>query len=243
MRWIESTFPPGTFVVTESYGPELLDPTTYWKLDRDVRAAVRARKPLYAVQPLPMFQLHPERTAPFYDLDLYGDADLVITTSDVRERYEEDAERFPAQLAFYAELDRRLVSVREFREGPGPVLRVYRSPEARPAFARRGLASGIRPIESGHELSGWEAHFYSSLGINYEMFGFREEAGAAYELGLHYPRPDEPGLHRSLALGLARALTARGDTVAARAVLEREEAAATIELDREAIRAFREALR
>lgn len=192
-EWIEKNIPAGSFIAVEVYGPELLGPHILALLAEDVRGRVLERKrdtPNYAVQPIPMFSTLPERSGPFYDLSLYEVADIVITSSMVRYRYEQDPVRFKRQIAFYAELEVEFERVREFvpDERPGPTIIVYRNPRNRVPFGGRNAVHPPRQVVGVSEVgSGGEELFYKNLGMNYEVFGHYEEALAAYDLAFRYP--------------------------------------------------------
>ncbi len=60
--WIESNVAPGSFLVMEAWGPDLLEPIDLWSLAPDVRDRFleRSPRPLYAILNLPSFQVMPE---------------------------------------------------------------------------------------------------------------------------------------------------------------------------------------
>ncbi len=197
-EWIEANIPSGSFVATEMYGPELFGPHLISMLEDDVRQRVIERMknvPNYAVQPIPMYSLKPERAEVFYDLSLYGIADVVVTSSMVKSRYLKEPLRFRRQVAFYEDLEREFEAVEEFVPNgrPGPTLTVYRNPRHRVPFGRRGTVEPPRPFSHGRETSsGSEELFLKNLGVNYEVFGYHREALAAYDLAFQYPiiRPE-----------------------------------------------------
>jgi 4-amino-4-deoxy-L-arabinose transferase-like glycosyltransferase len=215
--WIEANLPTGTFIVTEWLGPEFLTPIVLWQLEAEVRSRVIAQsgKPIYAVQMLPMYQVSPERSSPYYDFRHYRDADLVITSSGVRSRYSKDPDRFPAQLAFYDTLDTVYQRLSEFKieGGSSPTITVYKNPKStRPFGGRKPVGSPVVLENLTPDLlSGEEASLYYSLGLNYETFNFHEQALEAYTLGLRYPMIKH-GIFLSLAVSKTRVFLNLGRT-------------------------------
>ena len=139
-EWIEANIPSGAFIVTESYGPELMGPQILLSLDKGIRAALlerTAERPQYAVQPIPMMQVYPERTDVFYDLRLYQDADLIVTSSAITSRYLKEPARFQGHIAFYRDLEKEFVEIIEFEGGSGPRITIYKTRERKAPFAGR----------------------------------------------------------------------------------------------------------
>ncbi len=211
-EWIETNVPTGAFIVMESYGPELLTPHLYLSLESEIRSALIERtadRPQYAVQPLPMLQVYPERTAVFYDMRLYPDADIFITSSAITSRYYREPERFPEHLAFYGDIGKRCVEIGEFRGGTGPVVTLYRVRGRSVPFGRRRSVEGPRQLRPAVALSGIEALFYSNLGANYLALRFYEEANACYDLAFGYGMA-RPFWFSEIVIGKTRALMALG---------------------------------
>ncbi len=212
-RWIEARCPTGTFVLVEPRGPDFFDTVEFVRLDSDVRAKVGAdlqKRIVLAELQLPMFQVGPERSAPFYDLALYPDADLVMTTSGVRSRYLRDPARFPQQVAFYADLDARFRRVQEFgHDAHGdPDLVLYANPSAGKPFALRDAPIGPKAlVRKDGAPPAEEAYFYFVWGLDYETFGFMDEALCAYRIAQTYP-PSREGLSKSLDAAVERCLAA-----------------------------------
>ncbi len=208
-RWIEAHCPTGTLLLTEPHGADYFDMAEFARLDADVRA--RAREPLgkrvvVAEVQLPVFQVMPERSAPFYDLSLYQDADLVLTSRDVRQRYEQDPARFPKQLAFYDSLETRFRKIEEFRSSPSaePEIVVYANPGAGKPFAYRDDVVGPTPLARAERSPpADEAYFYFVWGVNYESFGFLDDALRAYEIAATYPMTRD-GLPETVAAAIVR---------------------------------------
>jgi Dolichyl-phosphate-mannose-protein mannosyltransferase len=77
-----------------------------------------------------------------YDPRLLAGADFVLTTGLVRGRFENDPDRYPAQMRFYALLDSTAERVAHFvpeRGDAGPEIEIYRlGPAAKAAFAALG---------------------------------------------------------------------------------------------------------
>jgi 4-amino-4-deoxy-L-arabinose transferase-like glycosyltransferase len=212
-EWIEAHIPSGAFIVAESYGPELLSPHALLSVGREIRTEALERladRPQYAVQPIPMLQVYPERSAAFYDLNLYLDTDLFITTSAVRARYLAEPARFPRQAAFYDSLEAGFLKLREFvpSGGPGPAIALYERRGFSVPFAGRSAVFGPRPLRTT-TLSGVEALFYKNLGVNYEAFGFHEQAIACYDFAFGYEMA-RPAWYVDVVLGKLRCLRALG---------------------------------
>jgi hypothetical protein len=211
LLWIRAHVPEGAFVASESYGPVLAS-FTLPDLMGDVAPALAGhphRPPIYAVQTLPMMQVAPERSATFYDVGLYRDADLVIVTSAVRDRYRADPARFPSQCAFYDSLEHGFA--RAGRWGApgyaGPEVIAYRRPDATGWFGARDSVAGPPPF--GGAPSGLENYFFWNMGVNYESAGLFTQAIACYRIGLRYPpRPADTELYASIASRLAYCLLA-----------------------------------
>jgi hypothetical protein len=248
-KWIEANVPPGSFILTEHYGPELFGPLASRQLDEDVRRELLERDamPYYAVQMLPLMQTRPDGSAPYYDLSLYDDADLVITSGIVRGRYVHDAQRFQRQVAFYAALENRFEKVVELPDSgmTGPVISIYRNPRHATPVGGRGEVAGPRAVAAPpareRGISRGEEVFYDNLGLNYEAFGHHEAALAAYELAFRYPITMPP-LYATLVMGRVRCLLALGEPAMAVRVLEMGIAATPYDADRESFRRAKQSI-
>jgi 4-amino-4-deoxy-L-arabinose transferase-like glycosyltransferase len=221
--WIEANLPAGAFIVCENYGPDLLKPAFLLQMDPRLRARVLERwkrRPIYAFVALPMFQSHPELSAEFYDLELYPQADYIITTGPIRGRYEKDPARFPAQTAFYEQLKERCRKIQEFGEG-NTRLTVYGTAPGEP-FARRANVPAPPALEN-ETRTGRESGFYFSMGTNYEYFHYLEQAATSYRLALVYGSAN-PQVVYACAFGYARCLDALGRGEEAQADLRRLQA-------------------
>ncbi len=224
-NWIESNLPSGAFIVTEGYGPDLLDPSTVLQLDPQIRKRVLERwreRPIFAVSALPMYQTHPERSAPFYTLSLYPDADYFITSSSIQGRYVSEPKRFREQTDFYAQLQKSYNLVREFspRQPGGIHLAVYETSEHdRPFGARDSVTAPTQLQRTPENATGREAGFYFTMGTNYEYFHHPAEAAAAYKLALEY-RTSNPQLFLQCVLGYTRCLVRSGHADEALQVLD-----------------------
>lgn len=244
-EWLEANVPSGAFIVSESYGPELMGPQMLLSLDKGIRTKLLERtadRPQYAVQPVPMMQVYPELTAVFYDLRLYPDADVIITSSAVASRYRREPKRFPGHIAFYRGLEKDFMVVGEFEGGTGPRVTIYKTRERKAPFAGRRSVVGPQPLRPA-KLTGSEALFYSNLGANYEAFRFYEEANACYDMALGYPLV-RPHWFSEIVVGKTRALMALGrveESVAfLRAAANRAPSAAMRERVENLIRSIRE---
>lgn len=214
-KWIETKIPSGALFVVEHYGPQLFGSKNLWLLEPDVRKHIlgqKTRPPIYAVQRIPLLQTKPERSAVYYDLSLYEIADFVLTSGAVRSRYLKEPSRFRSHVAFYDSLEVLLEKVYEFRPdgGTGPIVTIYKNPRQRIPFARRGSVQGPHVLKPSPSLEPRaEEFFYENLGLNYETFGYLEEALTSYELAFQYPIV-KPAMHKNLVLGRTRCLMALG---------------------------------
>lgn len=215
--WIEANIPPGAFVATEYHGPRLLGPNEIWTQEVDVRNRLLAEDTgarFYAVQPVPMFQVEPERSDVFYSLRLYEVADIIVTSSAVKSRYEREPERFRHQLAFYDSLEATYVRAKQFTSEnmTGPVVTIYRNPAATTVFSRRQNVVPPAPLPDYREdLTGEEGQFYYNLALNYETYGHHSSAIDAYTMALGYPSEDD-NLFFAVCLGLTRSLVSTGQS-------------------------------
>lgn len=210
-EWIEANVPSGAFITMESYGPGLLGPQLLLSLDREVRKSVlkhAADRPQYAVQPLPMLQVYPEKTAVFYDMNLYADTDVFVVSSAVGSRYNREPERFSHHIAFYDSLEIRLQRLQEFTGKTGPTVTIYKRRGRIVPFAGKKIVDGPRPLRRA-ALSGTEALFYSNLGMNYEAFRHYEEAIACYDMAFGYAMA-RPSWYTEIVFGKTRSLMALG---------------------------------
>jgi 4-amino-4-deoxy-L-arabinose transferase-like glycosyltransferase len=241
--WIEANVPPGAFVVSEAYGPPLLSPLELQAVDRDLLPALQQRgwqPKLYAVVSLPLFQVAPERSAPFYDSALYRVADAVVVTSSVRDRYRREPARFAAQIALYDTLERSWPVWKEFpaNGGAGPAITIFRQPSQATAFAARRPSPGPAPRLPAGAPTGGEAYFYYNLGLNYELFGFAADALPAYLEGLRFGASD-PVSATGCAERAAEVLARLGRAADAVALLDRAASGATRPADAVRLRAAR----
>ncbi|HET9887885.1 MAG TPA: glycosyltransferase family 39 protein, partial [bacterium] len=241
-QWIETHVPSGALLLTDPYAPDLFDALELIFLDPDVRARSAARlenRSIYAMLQLPMFQVEPERSAPYYDLSLYPDVDLIITSGPIRSRYLEDRARFPKQSAFYDSLDATYQKIQEFapEESGGPQLTLYINPQEPNVFASRTKLAGPLPLKRGPTPVTEEAFFYYQWGIAYEFFGFIEPALQAFAIA-EAALAQRPQLHRNIALAIARCIFAAGDPKTAAASLRQASAQMPNAQDRQALLEF-----
>ncbi len=204
-RWIEKHVPSSSYLVVEPHGPELFGPQKLAQLSTDVRTKVLELKkgtPNYAVLPVPMFQVAPERSEVFYDHSLYENADYIVTTGAVRSRYTEEPARFPRQVAFYDGLETGYDRSAEFRPsgGGGSLITVYKNRLHDTPFGRREGVAPPRLLGRGrYAATGSEELYYFSVGLNYEVFLFLEGAIAAYDMAFLFPI-DRPSAFNNLVL-------------------------------------------
>jgi hypothetical protein len=246
-EWIETHCPTGALIVSEAYGPEVRRVSDLWRAPPDLAETIRTRwqsSPYYAVQTLPLYQVRPETSGAFYDRSLYRDADLFVITSDVRDRYEREPQRFARQLAFYAELRASCSEVAEFRpdNGPGPTITIYFDPAQKIPFGyRTGVAGPSAPPQGSGAAAPEVASFLWQMGLNYELFGFLDAAVRCYDMGLAMGRL-RPDALRSLAFGKARCLAAAGHLEEAVLFLGRAAEACSSPREAEALRGYRDEL-
>ncbi len=209
LRWVQQHVPEGALIAAEQYAPDFANFTSPELMDEVApRLGEIARRPrLYAVQFVPMFQVGAERSAAFYDLALYGAADLFVVTSSVRSRYEADRTRYARQCAFYDSLERRWPRAAHFASAghAGPDISIFRNPDHEGWFPSRHDVPG--PVPAGDSRSGAENFFYWNLGVNYETGGRFEGAIVSYRIALRYPpRSTDTELYASIASRLAYCL-------------------------------------
>ena len=224
-RWIERNLAPGSMVMSEVYGAEVLSPVGMQLFDADVRGEIARRGGLarvYAVQTVPMYVMRSERSAKYYDLDRLRAADALVVSSAVRERYRGEPGRYAPQLRFYDELARRWPLAARFEpgRGPGPELSIYRNPAATVPFAaRRAVPPTDTTIATLGELSGSEGFWYFNLALNHELGGQNVAARECYLLALRFGAT-EPDTYVHAAVRLASLLRAEGHPGSAHAMLE-----------------------
>jgi hypothetical protein len=216
-EWLESRVAPGSYIVTEPYGPNIMGPPLLMTLDPGLRNRVVTeigKERVFAVQSIPMFQTHPNRSAPFYSLELYENADYIIVSSGVASRYRSNPDQFATQISFYNALEQRFERVRDFTPArPGGLrLTAYRPLSKTLPFASRAAVAPPptleeRPLNAGDA----EARFYFELGTNYEYYQHLHEASASYRIALNRGM-DNALLFYNCVLGETRCLLAQGRT-------------------------------
>lgn len=187
-RFIESSVPAGSMIAVEAYGPRLLGAVDYWLRPPDVIQRVEALdRRRYAVQPIPMYQVVPERSGTFYDLGLYNMVDGIAVTDAVRSRYLRDPQRFARQVAFYDSLDASWPKAGEFvSPAGGGRVTLYQNPAHIVPFARREGVADPPPLRNAHPATSG-ARFYYNLGVNYEAFGHPRQAVESYRRVFEQP--------------------------------------------------------
>jgi len=235
-EWMEEQLPAGSLIVSEFYAPSFLDPLTFWQLDQPVRDRIREQgnaPTFFATLRMPLFTVQPENTAVFYDIDLYRAADFVVTSSPVKGRYLADASRFSLQVAFYDSLEAHFDTIIEFvPEGSiGPGLTVYQNRNHSKPFGSRAEQPDVFELRSD-DIVGGEDFFYYNMGLNYEAYGFYDNALASYRHGIGYPQLQR-GLYGDFALGIYRSLVGMDNREEALEVLKDLERRAPTEAARE----------
>jgi 4-amino-4-deoxy-L-arabinose transferase-like glycosyltransferase len=214
-QWIEANVPAGSLLVLEAYGPEPMGIIDIANMSPDVRERVQkaATTKVYAVVPMPMYQIMSENTAIFYDLKIYDDiANVIATSSSVSSRYRKNPSQFAAQCAFYDSLAARWTALREFgpADGHGPRITLWGNPRQPAPFAqRRDVTVPPAPPVVRDLLPGSFAGFFERLAYHYEAYGFSAQAAEVYLQGVRYR--DQPyDAQRSLLLGAVRTSIAAG---------------------------------
>jgi hypothetical protein len=224
-EWIEANVPPGSFIVTEGYGPEPIGAIDIANFDADVRKRILEERPdtkVYALFQMPMYQVRPENSALFYDLRLFEQsADLIVVSSSVRSRYRLKPESFPAQNAFYDSLEVQWNKVREFgpQDGSGPRLTLYANPRVTPPFSKRRLGPPPPPPVVPDLIPGSFSMNFERLAYLYESYGFDATAAQIYQMGLRYPDQPFEG-RRPLGVGAVRTSLKAKRSAQALAILE-----------------------
>jgi hypothetical protein len=229
--WIERNVPAGSFVVSEAYGPPLQGPVRYWQWPGDIRdriftAVTEGEKPFLSNFEIPMFQVEWDQSAAFYDIRLYEEADLLVTTGAVRSRYSRDPDRFRSQVEFYKQLDVVFDEAARFDpSGTGPSIVVYRRKTARPPFSRRpvGPLPELRP--RGALRPHWYGSYYYRMAVNYEAWNHMARAIAGYEKAMPFTKGDSE-VYREVVYGMIRCLTLTGERERALEFIERVKARA-----------------
>jgi len=189
-EWIENYIPAGSMIAVEAHGPALLGPVDYSLRPPDVIQRIEALdRPRYARQPIPMFQVAPERSDVFYDLSLYKIVDAIVVTDAVRSRYRRDPEQFPRQVAFYDSLEAHWPKLGDFvSPAGGGRVALYQNPaHIVPFAAREEVADPPRLRHEREMISGSESRFFYELGTNYEAFGHLRQAVASYRRVFEQP--------------------------------------------------------
>jgi tetratricopeptide (TPR) repeat protein len=236
-EWIETNVPSGSYVVSETYGPEPLSVIELSNMSAEVRQRISeaiSETRIYAMLPIPMLQVRPELMSVFYNLDLYDDvADYIVTSSSVSSRYRKDPEKFHQQIDFYDKLEERYELAREFgpKDGSGPRLKIYRNPRRTTHFSQRRDVPPPRfdLAKAQDTLPTVVGRHYQRYAVNLEMYGFYTQAAASYLLAWTVtnidPHADREFL-RNLATGAVRSYLQAGLTQEAvrviRVVLEAE---------------------
>jgi hypothetical protein len=243
-RWIEANVSPKALVVTENYGPALLGAPLLLQLEPALRARVvqaQHGRPVYGIVHLPMTQTAPELSVPFYVPSLYGDADNIVTSSAVRERYERNSVRFGGVIRFYEWIDSSMALVKAFprADDRGVEIKVYASRGTHPAFGDRSDVP--EPPRLPAATVDRNGAMYFERAANYEYFGFSHEAYVCYIRALE-TQPDNRQIYLHCALGAVRVLVANGQVETAVQVLEQVEAVAPDEDARERVANMRRQL-
>jgi hypothetical protein len=216
LEWIERNVPAGSFVVSEAYGPPLEGPIEYWQWPGDIRdrifeAATAGGRPFLSYFEIPMFQVEWEQSAAFYDLRLYREADIMITTGAVRSRYARTPDRFREQVSFYGRMEAAFDEAERYEpEGTGPSIVIYRRKTRRPAFSKRpvGPPAELRP--RGVLRPHWHGSYYYRMAVNCEAWGHMRQAIAGYEMALPFTEGDSE-VYREVVYGVIRCLTLTGE--------------------------------
>ncbi|MBM4119180.1 phospholipid carrier-dependent glycosyltransferase, partial [bacterium] len=224
-KWVAANVPAGSFIVSEQYGPEIYAPQMKLKCAPETAAAIDRLmdgQPYFGLLLMPLFQVMPERTAVFYDLALYRNADYLITSGSVSSRYEREPERFAAQLTFYRQLDAEYDLVQRFspKEGAGPELRIYRSPGLALPLAKRSAFLPLAPVRvEGGAPTGSEELFFLEMGLLFETLKHPHAALESYRLALRYPFKRASSL-RAVVLRAAECMVQAGEKEQAAAFLD-----------------------
>jgi len=156
--------PDTTTIVTERYGPHLLeDPRTtstyqpvFARLNEEQEHELFDR-PFFVYQRIPMYSARSHLTGYYYDLRHYLPYDYVVTSNAVRRRYEKEAQRFPRQNAFYDDLRTYMMPVADFAPGPayrGPRVTIHRWKKGarKRLLAERGALDVEHYVEWGSDV-------------------------------------------------------------------------------------------
>jgi tetratricopeptide (TPR) repeat protein len=202
-EWFEKNVPPGALVLLEPHGPNLRSLSDLRRYEEAeefaaIRGALLRRaeeERWYATATLPSFSIDVDRAARFYRFAPYQWFDYIVVTSEIRDRYTRDPDRFPVQAAFYEELRRRYrhaAVIGSARSRPGPTIDVYRRDDAPLPLA------DVRLDKEGAHDADFLAFFRSIAGL-YRDRGLLPEA-AKLDLALLdlNPNDSETLLHLGL---------------------------------------------
>jgi len=231
LEWIEDNVPAGSFVVSEAYGPPLEGPIEYWQWPGDIRdrifeAVTAGGRPFLSYFEIPMFQVEWEQSAAFYDLRLYREADVLITTGAVRSRYSRDPGRFRDQVSFYGRMETAFDEVGRYEpEGTGPSIVIYRRKTRRPPFSKRPVGPPVELRPRGVLRPHWHGSYYYRMAVNCEAWGHMRQAIAGYEMALPFTEGDSE-VYREVVYGVIRCLTLTGELDRALEFIDRVKARA-----------------
>jgi 4-amino-4-deoxy-L-arabinose transferase-like glycosyltransferase len=234
LEWLELNVPAGSFIVSEAYGPPLEGPVQYWRWPGDIRDriyAARGGRPFYSYFAIPMFQVESDQAAAFYDIGLYREADVLITTGAVRSRYLMSPGRYPEPVAFYERLAEGYEMAERFDpSGTGPSILVYRHRGDRAPFSRREVAppAVLRPRRALRPH--WYGTYYYRMAVNYEAWNHLEQAMDGYELALPYTTGDSE-VYREVVFGMTRCYALLGESALAAEFLRTMKARAPTNAD------------
>jgi hypothetical protein len=213
------TFHPEACIVGESYGPDLLEPfisTAEKSCTSRAAAPTLGTSGPSTLHRTPHVSVASRAVGEFYDVMLYPDADYVITTGSIRDRYAKDPAKFAAQLEFYRQVDARCRKVREFR--PGQRAHFHISDRSTGAFGRRASVSEPRELAT-EGRTGREAGFYFSMGTKLRILPASAAGSGQLSFRARPWKRRPTGLFSALAFGYARCLDRLGRAEQARADL------------------------
>ena len=193
--FVAHAVPDTTTIVTERYGPHLLeDPRlnegldpVFARLSEEQRDRLFDR-PFFVHQIIPMYSARVHLTAYYYDVRHWLAYDYVVTSGSVRNRYEGDPRRFPRQVQFYRDLDEYAEVVADFAPGPGlrgprVTIHRFRSDAAARLSRERGPHDVTHYREWGDRLHRPDfMSFAEQVAVHSEQEGAHALASVYYEV-------------------------------------------------------------
>ncbi|MBN1163795.1 MAG: hypothetical protein JXB45_04405, partial [Candidatus Krumholzibacteriota bacterium] len=153
-RWLDVNAPPHSLIIKEKLTPDLWTKKEFTRLKSGMNLqdmAAEQRQEIsntlnqvrtFRVVEIPLYANNPKASDPYYDLRFFIEADYVVTSSSVKNRYLSDPERFPRQKAFYSQLAAYWTEIAVFKPRAGtagPVINIFHQRDDTPARMKEEL--------------------------------------------------------------------------------------------------------